>query len=97
MFGMLMGSMFLLPVFCQESLHYTATLSGIVLMPRTLAMMVAWRDGLRLLGTRGESACTQEGKGNRCQHSAIVAGSRRMGRLSGRAWNCGGMCIMGIG
>ena len=39
MYGMLMGSMFLLPVFCQESLHYTATLSGIVLMPRTLAMM----------------------------------------------------------
>jgi DHA2 family multidrug resistance protein len=39
MFGMLMGSMFLLPVFAQESLHYTATLSGIVLMPRTLAMM----------------------------------------------------------
>jgi hypothetical protein len=29
MFGMLMGSMFLLPVFAQESLHYTATLSGI--------------------------------------------------------------------
>jgi len=41
MFGMLMGSMFLLPVFAQESLHYTATLSGIVLMPRTLAMMFA--------------------------------------------------------
>jgi DHA2 family multidrug resistance protein len=40
MFGMLMGSMFLLPVFAQESLHYTATLSGIVLMPRTLAMML---------------------------------------------------------
>ena len=39
MFGMLMGSMFLLPVFAQESLHYTATLSGVVLMPRTLAMM----------------------------------------------------------
>ncbi len=39
MMGMLMGSMFLLPVFAQESLHYTATLSGIVLMPRTLAMM----------------------------------------------------------
>jgi DHA2 family multidrug resistance protein len=39
MFGMLMGSMFLLPVFAQESLRYTATLSGIVLMPRTLAMM----------------------------------------------------------
>ncbi len=35
----MMGSMFLLPVFCQESLHYTATLSGVVLMPRTLAMM----------------------------------------------------------
>jgi MFS transporter, DHA2 family, multidrug resistance protein len=41
MFGMLMGSMFLLPVFAQESLHYTATLSGVVLMPRTLAMMFA--------------------------------------------------------
>jgi DHA2 family multidrug resistance protein len=40
MFGMLMGSMFLLPVFTQEGLHYTATLSGIVLMPRTLAMML---------------------------------------------------------
>lgn len=39
MFGMLLGSMFLLPVFCQESLHYTATLTGIVLIPRTLAMM----------------------------------------------------------
>lgn len=41
MFGMLMGSMFLLPVFAQESLHYTATMSGWMLMPRTLAMMVA--------------------------------------------------------
>ncbi len=40
MFGMLMGGMFLLPVFAQESLHYTATLSGIVLMPRTIAMML---------------------------------------------------------
>ena len=39
MFGMLLGSMFLLPVFCEESLHYTATLTGIVLIPRTLAMM----------------------------------------------------------
>jgi DHA2 family multidrug resistance protein len=41
MFGMLMGSMFLLPVFCQEVLHYTATMSGVVLLPRTLAMMFA--------------------------------------------------------
>ena len=40
MMGMLMGSMFLLPVFAQESLHYTATMSGIALMPRTLAMIV---------------------------------------------------------
>ena len=38
---MLMGSMFLLPVFTQEMLHYSATQSGIVLLPRTLAMMVA--------------------------------------------------------
>ena len=40
MYGMLIGTMFLLPVFAQESLHYTATLSGIVLMPRTIAMMI---------------------------------------------------------
>jgi DHA2 family multidrug resistance protein len=39
MFGMLMGSMFLLPVFTQEILHFPATLAGLVLMPRTLAMM----------------------------------------------------------
>ena len=40
-FAMLMGSMFLLPVFTQEMLHFSATQSGIVLLPRTLAMMVA--------------------------------------------------------
>ena len=43
-FAMLMGSMFLLPVFTQEMLHYTATQSGIVLMPRTLAMMARRRS-----------------------------------------------------
>ncbi|MCA9677010.1 MAG: DHA2 family efflux MFS transporter permease subunit [Kofleriaceae bacterium] len=41
MFGVLMGSMFLLPVFMQELLQFPATQSGLVLMPRTLAMMVA--------------------------------------------------------
>ena len=40
MFAMLMGSMFLLPVFMQELLGFDATQSGITLMPRTLAMMV---------------------------------------------------------
>lgn len=40
-FAMLMGGMFLLPVFTQELLHFTATQSGVVLLPRTLAMMVA--------------------------------------------------------
>src|SRR5262249_36776704 len=39
MFAMLMGSMFLLPVFMQELLGFNATDSGIALMPRTLAMM----------------------------------------------------------
>jgi DHA2 family multidrug resistance protein len=38
MFAMMMGSMFLLPVFLQELLHYDATSSGFALMPRTLAM-----------------------------------------------------------
>jgi DHA2 family multidrug resistance protein len=41
MFAMLMGSMFLLPVFMQELMGYSATQSGIALMPRTLVMMVA--------------------------------------------------------
>jgi DHA2 family multidrug resistance protein len=39
MFAMLMGSMFLLPVFMQELLGFDATQSGTTLMPRTLAMM----------------------------------------------------------
>jgi DHA2 family multidrug resistance protein len=41
MFSMLMASMFLLPVFMQEMLGFTATQSGIALMPRVLVMMVA--------------------------------------------------------
>ncbi len=40
MFGILMASMFLLPVFMQELLGYDATTSGLVLLPRTLVMMV---------------------------------------------------------
>jgi len=40
-FAMLMGSMFLLPVFTQELMHFSATQSGIVLLPRTIAMMIA--------------------------------------------------------
>jgi DHA2 family multidrug resistance protein len=40
MFAILMGSMFLLPVFMQELLGFTALQSGWALVPRTLAMMV---------------------------------------------------------
>ena len=40
-FAMLMGSMFLLPVFTQELMHFSATQSGVLLLPRTIAMMVA--------------------------------------------------------
>ncbi|HWZ88374.1 MAG TPA: DHA2 family efflux MFS transporter permease subunit [Polyangiaceae bacterium] len=40
MYAMLVGSMFLLPVFMQEVLGFDATQSGLTLMPRTLAMMV---------------------------------------------------------
>jgi DHA2 family multidrug resistance protein len=39
-FAMLMGSMFLLPVFMEELLGYDATDSGIALMPRTAIMIV---------------------------------------------------------
>jgi MFS transporter, DHA2 family, multidrug resistance protein len=40
MFAMLMANMFLLPVFMQEMLGFTATQSGVNLMPRTLVMML---------------------------------------------------------
>src|SRR5207244_13312569 len=36
----LYSSMFLLPLFMQELLNYPATKSGLVLMPRSLAMLV---------------------------------------------------------
>jgi DHA2 family multidrug resistance protein len=41
MFAMLMGGMFLLPVFMQEMLGFTATQSGIAMMPRVLVMALA--------------------------------------------------------
>jgi len=41
MFAMLMVNLFLLPVFMQELLGFTATQSGLSLMPRTLVMMIA--------------------------------------------------------
>jgi DHA2 family multidrug resistance protein len=40
MYAMLMGSMFLLPVFMEEVLGFDATQSGMTLMPRTIAMML---------------------------------------------------------
>jgi len=40
MFAMLFSLTFLLPVFMQEVLGFTATQSGLALMPRTLVMMV---------------------------------------------------------
>jgi DHA2 family multidrug resistance protein len=40
MFAMLMANMFLLPIFMQELLGFTATQSGLNLMPRTLVMMM---------------------------------------------------------
>jgi len=39
MFAMLFANMFLLPIFMQELLGFTAVRSGIALMPRTLVMM----------------------------------------------------------
>ena len=41
MFAMLMANMFLLPLFMQTLLGFTATQSGLALMPRVLVMMVA--------------------------------------------------------
>ena len=39
MFAMLMASMFLLPIFMQELMGFTATQSGMALLPRVLVMM----------------------------------------------------------
>jgi DHA2 family multidrug resistance protein len=41
MFAMLMANMFLLPIFMQELLGFSAVQSGIALMPRVLVMMIA--------------------------------------------------------
>jgi DHA2 family multidrug resistance protein len=41
MFAMLMGSMFLLPIFMQELMGFTAMQSGMALMPRVIVMMIA--------------------------------------------------------
>ncbi len=41
MFAILMANMFLLPVFMQELLGFTALQSGLALMPRSLVMLVA--------------------------------------------------------
>jgi DHA2 family multidrug resistance protein len=41
MFAMLMANMFLLPIFMQELLGFSAVQSGLALMPRVLVMMVA--------------------------------------------------------
>lgn len=40
MFAMLMASMFLLPIFMQELMGFTATQSGLALMPRVVVMMM---------------------------------------------------------
>lgn len=50
MFSILMASMFLLPVFMQELLGFTATQSGMAMMPRTLVMMVLMPFVGRLYG-----------------------------------------------
>lgn len=41
MFAILMGNMFLLPVFMQELLGFTALQSGLAMIPRSLVMLVA--------------------------------------------------------
>lgn len=50
MFAILLSSMFLLPVFMQELLGFTAMQSGLALMPRTLVMMAVTPFVGRLYG-----------------------------------------------
>ena len=79
MFAMLMGSMFLLPVFWQESLHYTATLTGIVLMPRTLAMMALSPIVGRLYNQRAAGVHRRRSASS-CSRSARTSSARHARR-----------------
>lgn len=50
-FGGMMGAMFLLPVFTQTFLHYTATQSGLLFVPMALALPIFAPLGARLAQT----------------------------------------------
>lgn len=49
----LMGSIFLLPLFLQQLLGYNATISGVMMMPRSLAMAVVMPIGGKLYNRMG--------------------------------------------
>ena len=76
MFAVMMSGMFLLPLFMQELLGFTATQSGLALMPRTLAMVAAMPFVARLYPKIGPASS------NRRSLSASAIVTKRPGANS---------------
>jgi DHA2 family multidrug resistance protein len=76
MFSNLMANMFLLPVFMQELLGFTALKSGFALLPRALVMMVATPIVGRLYGRVPPRVLVAIGI------ACVAAGSWEMGRFT---------------
>jgi DHA2 family multidrug resistance protein len=76
MFSNLMANMFLLPVFMQELLGFTALKSGFALLPRALVMMVATPMVGRLYGRVPPRVLVAIGIG------CVAAGSFQMGHFT---------------
>ena len=76
MFAMLMANMFLLPVFMQELLGFTATQSGFALMPRTLVMMVDDADRRAPLQPRAAAHRDRDRRDVRVYGALVLSHSR---------------------
>jgi DHA2 family multidrug resistance protein len=73
MFAVLLAGMFLLPLFMQELLGFTATQSGFALMPRVLVMMVATPIVGRLYGKVSPRILISLGVGFVCYGAWLLA------------------------
>jgi DHA2 family multidrug resistance protein len=94
MFSNLMANMFLLPVFMQELLGFTALKSGFALLPRALVMMVVTPIVGRLYGRVSPRVLIAIGMG------CVTAGSWEMGRFTLATTDAGivaALVLQGVG
>ena len=94
MFALLMANMFLLPLFMQDVLGFTATQAGLALMPRALIMMVVAPIVGRLYNTLGPRLLVAIGV------LAFAFGSfelSHLARQSGQGNVITGILIQGVG